>query len=99
MPTRPAEGWPLLMDQATACRFTSTKRSTFGALVKACLFPPPREIAPGEKLWHQDELRDAAARLWQLERGHSLEQARDGARRALEAFQPVPARRSGQGRR
>ena len=86
--------WPVLLDQAQACRFLSYTRAQFHALVKAGLLPPPREHHPGEPRWYRRELERCLDRLYQLEESHSDEHAKLAARRALDSYQPAPARRA-----
>jgi hypothetical protein len=103
---RDLPGWPLLMDGATARRFTSTTRAQFDALVACGLLPPPRELLPGRRWWHREELAVRAARLFQLETqpdDQTRQQDDDEARTALARFDPrapkaVPQGRHQQGR-
>jgi hypothetical protein len=101
---RDLPGWPLLMDGATARRFTSTTRAQFDALVAGGLLPPPRELLPGRRWWHREELAIRAARLFQLEPNRNDEDPHEAgaAQAALDAFDPrAAALRQGrrQGRR
>jgi hypothetical protein len=103
---RDLPGWPLLMDRATARRFTSTTRAQFDALVACGLLPPPRELLPGRRWWHREELAIRAARLFRLETqpdDQTRQQDDDEARTALARFDPragkaVPQGRHQQGR-
>ena len=103
---RDLPGWPLLMDGATARRFTSTTRAQFNALVASGLLPPPREMLPGHRWWHREELAIRAARLFRLETqpdDQTRQQDDDEARAALARFDPrapeaVPQGRHQQGR-
>jgi hypothetical protein len=102
---RDLPGWPLLMDLAAARRFTSTTRAQFDALVASGLLPPPRELLPGHRWWHREELAVRAARLFRLEtQPHDqTRQDDDEARTALARFDPragkaVPQGRHQQGR-
>lgn len=81
--------WPLLMDIATLCRFTSCTRAQVNALIAAALLPPGREMPPGCIRWHRHEVESRLARLWELETGELHdEHGKAAARRALEAFKP-----------
>ena len=86
-------GWPLLMDQATARQFTSTTRAQFQALLTAGLLPPPRELLPGHRWWHRDELVACLSRLFQLENTRHDEERHGAAaaKAALADFDPSAA--------
>jgi hypothetical protein len=98
---RDLPGWPLLMDGATARRFTSTTRAQFHALVACGLLPPPRELLPGRRWWHREELAIRAARLFQIEPNRDDEDPHEAgaAQAALDAFDPRAAAALRQGRR
>jgi hypothetical protein len=84
--------WPLLMDEATACRFTSFKPRDFRALVACQVFPPARAFPPkGVLRWHRAELEAVMARFYGLDAAAPDQQdaaARQAARDALNAFDP-----------
>jgi hypothetical protein len=90
-------GWPLLMDETMAARFTGYTRRDFSALVKAQVFPPPRAFAPVEiPRWHRFELEAVTGRLYGLDALAPTQQdeaARKAAMEALDDFTPPPLRR------
>ena len=57
-------GWPLLMDQATACAYLSHSAAQLRSLISRGMMPPPREYLRGVKRWSRQEIDLYAARLW-----------------------------------
>jgi hypothetical protein len=92
-------GWPMLLDEAGACRLTSQSRRDFRALVTAGVFPPGRILLGcREPRWHRVELEAVLARLWGLDATAPAQQ--DAARRqaamdAVNAYSPPPRRHPG----
>lgn len=84
--------WPLLLDEGSAARFSSSTRRDFRAMVSAGVMPPPRTLLPHlSPRWHRQEIEAVMARLYNLDGsagGEAEARGKAAALAALATFDP-----------